>query len=524
MKHITILILLCLLLTASGCTATSQEAARDTSSSPEPVIRSETERETMPARPRSLTPTGLTELLEITNQRRETIIKPAPDTSLVADWNIVEREPDFDPSVIMMDFRPSFSESDVYSPEQVQADLNYLFYFYELGYGPFFYFGGKEAFDHAKQAIWDDLEQMDEITAPAFEASLVKHLSFVKDAHFVINRNHNYPRLEGYLTEQAFDQNTEGFSAAESGRQVLSINGREDFADQMVLSVTPEGKFTYRYCFMHDSMPEPPVIVYDDGSEQTAALFSSHEAAGAPEETEQIVSYLQIDGIPVINITSMGFPHANDDGEANRFLELAEELKEEPVLIIDLRRNGGGNGLLPQMWYEAYTGTYITPNHYNLFRMDMYNAFGIERNEPDPESFYYIPADINNHYTKPETINESWVLENGEPREIIDNDRLLIILTSKGTASAADNFTDMAFNIKNTLVIGSNTTGMFTSAAAVGVKMPESGMVGQMGFNLSVFDDGHFREGVGFMPDLWVSGDALDTALALAKEFKDSER
>ena len=518
MKYKTPLLCFCFLLTITGCTAPvpSQEIVQDSSQSSETLSREESE--TTPQSARSLTPASLAELLKITNHRRETIVKPEPDTGLVADWNVEEREPDFDPSAIMMDFKPSFSESDIYTYEQAQADLDYLFYFYELGYGPFFYFGGKEAFDNARQAISADLELMDEITAPAFEASLIKHLSFVEDAHFIINRNHSHSMLEGYLTEQAFHQDTDGFTVAENGKRVLAVNDQEDFAGNMVLSVTPEGDIAYRYCFMSDSVPEPPVITYDDGSEQTAALFSSHEAAGEPEECDRIVSYSRIDEIPVINVTSMGFPHANDDGEANRFLELAEELKDEPVLIIDLRRNGGGNGLLPQMWYEAYTGSYITPNHYNLFRMDMYNAFGVERNEPDPESFYYIPADVNDYYTKPETINESWILENGEPREVIDNDRLLIILTSKGTASAADNFTDLAFNLENTLVIGSNTTGMFTSAAAIGVKMPESGMVGQMGFNLSVFDDRHFREGVGFMPDLWASGDALEAAVALAKE------
>lgn len=362
---------------------------------------------------------------------------------------------------------------------------------------------------------------MDEITAPDFESSLREHLSFVKDAHFVINQETNYPLLQGYLSEQAFRKDSLGFTETLSGKRVRSIDGREDFADAMVLSVTSEGDINYRYCIMArtEEKPESSELIYEDGTIQTTSLFSSHEAAGQPQEHDEIVSFSRVDNIPIISVAAMGFPHANDDWEANKFLELARELQDEPVLIIDLRRNGGGNGFLPQMWYEVYTGAYLTSNHYNLFRLDLYHVFGMERSAPDPESFYYVPAHVAEYYAKPQTIDESWELENAEPRQVVENDRLLIVLTSKGTASAADNFTDITFNVENSLVIGSNTTGMFTSAAAIGAKMPNSGMVGQMGFNLSVFDENHFQEGSGLMPDLWASGDALEAALKLAGQF-----
>ena len=523
MRHNLMLLPICLML--AGCTAPAQQTTPNTTAAREPAPSAQTQTdpasatsETAGQAARPLTPDTLAKLLAITNERRDQIIKPEPDTDQVSDWKIGDLEPTFDISSVEMDFRPSFSESDIYTPEQAKADLDYLFYFYELGYGPYFYFGGKEAFDGAKAAILADLEQMDEITAPAFEASLIKHLSFVEDAHFVINQNYNHPRPQGYLTDLSFFRDSLGFTESESGKRVTAINGHETFADDMVLSVSPSGQISYRYCVMTEEQPAPSTVKYEDETTVNTAFFSSHEAAAKPEEREDIVSFTRIDDIPVITVTSMGFPHANDDGEANKFLELATELKDEPVLIIDLRHNNGGNGLLPQMWYEAYTGSYMTPNHYNLFRMDLYNAFDVKLSDPDPESFYYIPANVNEHYTHPQTINESWSLQKSDPRQVIDNDRLLIILTSKSTASAADNFTDLAFNVKNSLVIGSNTTGMVVSSAALGIKMPNSGMVGQMGFNLSVFDSHHFQEGTGLKPDLWASGNALEAGLSLAKQ------
>lgn len=517
MKRTITIFCSCLLLT--GCTASAPGTEPHNAGGLESTAVSESE--TAPPQAKSLTPDNLTDLLVITNARRQAIVKPEPDTGIVSGWNSGEVEPGFDLSSAVLDFQPSFSASDTYTLEQAQADLDYLFYFYEIGYGPYFQFGGPDAFDDAKRAILADLKHMDSIAAPDFEASLRKHLSFVKDAHFVINQETNYPLLRGYLSEQTFLKDSLGFTGTLSGKRVRSIDGREDFADAMVLSVTPEGDINYRYCVIAraEEKPDSSELSYEDGTVQTTSLFSAHEAAGQPPEHDGPVSLSRIDGIPVISVAAMGFPHANDDWDANKFLDLARELQDEPVLIIDLRRNGGGNGFLPQMWFEAYTGTYLTPNHYNLFRLDLYHAFGMERSAPDPDSFYYVPADVAEYYAKPQTINESWELENAEPRQVVENDRLLIVLTSKGTASAADNFTDITFNVRNTLVIGSNTTGMFTSAAAIGAKMPNSGMVGQMGFNLSVFDEEHFQEGRGLMPDLWASGDALEAALVLAGQF-----
>lgn len=63
----------------------------------------------------------------------------------------------------------------------------------------------------------------------------------------------------------------------------------------------------------------------------------------------------------------------------------------------------------------------------------------------------------------------------------MERDQLLTVLTSKGTASSADNFTDIPFNVEITLVIGSNTAGVMISTASVDVKAPNTGTIGQAG-------------------------------------------
>lgn len=459
-------------------------------------------------------PENIDSLLEITNARRAAIIKPEPDPAQVENWNARETEPPVSISEIKFSFDPDISETSIYTFEQAQKDLDCLFYYYEIGYGPYFYFGGKDAFDAAKSAIEADLKAMTEITAPRFQESLVKHLLFVQDAHFAINQKSAVTYLEGYLSEQAFLWDTTGFIHRENGKRLLSVNGNAQYTENMVLSLTKEGDFIFRYMMYDKEQPAPVDFTYEGGEIQAAAMYSSHDASGKPAVSEEMVSLAYIDGIPVITIQTMGFPHAQEDWESKKLLELAKQLQDEPVLIVDLRNNGGGNGLLGQMFFEALTGAYITPNHYSLSRL----VFGPEEPEPDPNSFYYIPSDVMAYYMKPELINDAWKLVNPEPRQIIVRDKLLIVLTNKNTASSADNFTDLSFNVENSLVIGSNTAGVMLSTASVGIKAPNTGIIGQMGFDLHVYDPSHFQEGIGFQPDLWTSGDALEAALALVKK------
>lgn len=487
MKKTLIALSLCLLL--SGCAGKALPVEKD------------------------LTPTGLEEFLEITNARRRSVVKPAPDTSLVENWDTGEVPQPAGIDRVEFSFNPDISENEVYTPEQVREDLDILFYYYEVGYGPYFYFGGKEAFDAAKAAVWADMEKLNEITASDLEESLVRHLEFVQDAHFRINHRTAVPRLEGYLSEEVFRRDAAGFTDAD-GNRLSSVAGNREFAGNMVLSLSSEGDVAYRYMLLSEQKPQALGFEFESGKTVYTEFFSSHAAAGEPQASEENVTLTYIDDIPVIKADFMGFPHAKDDGSANKFLELAEQLKDAPVLIVDLRANGGGNGLIAQMFYEKLTGAYTTPNHYSLTRL----VYGPQEYEPDPDSFYYIPNEVLRRFTKPEAINDSWKLENPEPREVIEREPFLIVLTSKGTASSADNFTDIAFNIENSLVIGSNTAGVMVSSASVGVKLPNTGIIGQMGFNFSVYDPEHFREGVGFMPDIWTSGDALEAAVALVNK------
>ena len=79
----------------------------------------------------------------------------------------------------------------------------------------------------------------------------------------------------------------------------------------------------------------------------------------------------------------------------------------------------------------------------------------------------------------------------------------------------------MAHNLENTLIIGENTTGIMIGSAAYSIRLPISGLFIQIGNSMFLPpDENYFEEYRGFLPDLWVAGDAEETAIALLKRMK----
>jgi len=100
------------------------------------------------------------------------------------------------------------------------------------------------------------------------------------------------------------------------------------------------------------------------------------------------------------------------------------------------------------------------------------------------------------------------------PCEIVSNDQLIIVLVDRFTASAGEQMVDLAFSMENVLVIGQNTAGvLITSSGWINSALPWSSITFDFSADMRVFPEGHFIEGIGFAPDIWVIGDALTAAL-----------
>lgn len=174
-----------------------------------------------------------------------------------------------------------------------------------------------------------------------------------------------------------------------------------------------------------------------------------------------------------------------DGATVEAFLAAAEEARTaDGVLVVDLTSNPGGNGNLPGEWFRAFTGETPEPNYATLC-LDPYDW--TRREGEVKEGDYRV--------RRPE---EQYLEREEGP--------FLVVLTSRGTASAAEAFTDLTRNVGRSLVIGSNTGGCLTGSQTYRGYLPWSGTELAWGLDLFVWPEGYFAEGVGLEPDVYLTG------------------
>ena len=410
-----------------------------------------------------------------------------------------------------------YDETAILTAEQAHTDIDILFQALLSTYGPYYHFGGDEVFLKARDDILAECIAKERLSAGELSALMIKHLSFIRDAHFTVNNTRFSEVVKAHIYNQgsAYLRAGELFVTADGQRVMKSIAGALP-GEKLRLSISPVGEVVYYPVLLLENGidPEPLEVEYTDGTRET--LIPPQWVSGY-EESEITVEMRDRQGIPVLFARNMYFDQAPGGEDGQAFLYYAEQLREAPVSMIDLRSNGGGNGILPLKWLSAFAGEQVAGNHLSIQRWSEEEMLAYGQNT---ENQYYVPVEEMQQFEGTAPINEQYMKNGDLPDTFVPNDSLLIVLTGKNTASAAEVFVDAAVNVENTLLIGHNTFGMLISNAYTWMVLPESGIAIQLGSDLRVFADGSFEEYVGFSPDLWVSGaDAEDLAVILVQNL-----
>jgi C-terminal processing protease CtpA/Prc len=199
----------------------------------------------------------------------------------------------------------------------------------------------------------------------------------------------------------------------------------------------------------------------------------------------------------------MGFPESTDcpyAQDARDFLSFVDNLRDEPVVILDIRSNRGGNGTLPTQWLHLLTGE-IVPNNYVGLRAQVWDIDSL--------------PDIQRKYLSPALFGEGYMILHNDPNRIIEREQILILLVDRYAGSAAEELTDMILNISNTLVVGSHTCGALNFDRLGDFQMPRTGLWFGFGAGMHIHPEGHLIEGVGIAPDIWIQGDALSAVITM---------
>ena len=368
-----------------------------------------------------------------------------------------------------------FDRNRMLTREQMVEDVIYLFDALYAGYGNYDQMGGQAAFDAAEQAILEECQQYDSLNTLDFFKLLIPRFSFVKDAHFRIQGQKINPDWYPFYFQEMTFYEANGQYIGENHKTVASVDGYEDLPQLFKCSISSEGEIVYYPVVLQDSTTceETLTVHYTDGSTQVLQCepFDYGEQFENVDQ-EAIPEVCYDSGIPVARINAMQGDTTGDWYEG--FQESAKELGASRVSILDLRFNGGGNGEMALQWLKDYAKTVVPSNA--LF----FSAFsGAQRS----------------------TARDLWV----------SNDNLLVILTSKCTASAAEWLIDAAYNLENVLVVGDNTSGAMVGSMAY-IQLKNSKLIIGIGTMENIIPDtnDYFEEFRGFCPDLWVPADEAE--------------
>ena len=185
--------------------------------------------------------------------------------------------------------------------------------------------------------------------------------------------------------------------------------------------------------------------------------------------------------IPVLLVNSIRGETV--EGWQEGFDQGAKVLGNASVGILDLRFNPGGYGDVAVGWLKEYAKAVVPTN----------------------SMFFFF-----NSGRQMTNARDLWV----------SNDKLLVILTSKWTASAAEMLIDAAYNLENVLIVGENRDGAMIGSSAP-VQLPNSKLSITIGPSQAIIPDtnDYFEEYRGFYPDLWVpAGEGEELAVKLLEQ------
>lgn len=385
---------------------------------------------------------------------------------------------------------PEISPS-VLTLEDAKSDADYLFRLLRTYYGLYTWFGGDETFGKSEEQILAYLENREEIPLQEYISLLQESLDFINDGHFNLEGRQFLNRQYLYCDESILFQK-QGGNFYWEGRRLTGVDGAEPYR-YVKRALGPEGELTWKLYVPGAYDTSLRVDLAFDEETQTLELPRTIDTKYSIGKSTSPFLMQEREGVLMIQMDQMTFgpedgvsDELTGDGKSEAdFVASAKSALDYSAAVVNLTKNGGGNGDLPRRWFHAFTGVEAVPNYCTLGIA----PFGWKpRGDEKQEGMYRVSRPAS-----------QFIERDAEP--------YLIVLTSKETGSSAEIFTDLAHNLDKTLVIGSNTDGVLTGSQTwFEICLPLSGIKLAWGADLLYWPSDYFQEGIGLEPDVYLTG------------------
>ena len=412
------------------------------------------------------------------------------------------------------------------SAQQAAEDVERLFYLFSHGYSGYALFNQHGEFEQARERILQELSLKSSWSSNAFSSLLHDHLSFIVDCHMKIG-DIQYASHQDFWYDTQLELTLESggyeFAADGTAYTVVSINGA-DPAPFILPSLNQQGKPIYRLGLLSSAEPAPLLLTVANNTGERQFEIKL-QRSNFNYFSEDIFREDIIGGIPVVRVRSFSDPYAD---ALNQFVRTASNHRGEPVIIVDIRGNHGGNERWPIDWIRRLTGeraesvfifSELTSKTTMAARANLFN----DLYDQNPDATIY--RDDAERHTKIAEAFESgtrqpnWVGPYFPLVPLIPNDTTVILVINGSTASAGEGLIMRLSQAENVVLVGENSMGCLTCGNGGAHQLPHSQLMVWLPINFGLYLDMEFREEVGLVPDLWVPAeDAVNYAVAAVRQ------
>ncbi len=405
---------------------------------------------------------------------------------------------------------------------QAKHDIDLLFRTLRFCYGPYEYFGGDYAFEEAQTAILYDIGTF----GASFQIGklvevLRNRLSFVQDGHFTINGRPVVDMYSYFSSEELeFAHDKTGYYAMidDAKHYISAVGGDTNIETYMKRSISSDGRLVY-YIGMLSKQTAKQLTVSVTLENSVRELTLSKVVEQQIYDTMIPYSADWDTDVPVVTCTD----YTQEDAFRS-FVGAAIRLRDEPIAILDLRGNGGGDADAVQAWLNNYDYKGIAKNLYG-------------------KGYYYLTTRASNYifacnlssYSFPTAHIDPYdylmdLYQSGENGYIVQKDEaelkwnsgkgLLFVLMDSRTISGGEWLLAVLRTRGNVVFVGTNSAGMILGSLGQNIALPNSRIYISSGSSLLLsYDERVFQEGRGFLPDVWVNGDALERVQKLIEYY-----
>lgn len=428
---------------------------------PDPTVQASVVPSPPPSPDREVEPVSLDDFLSEVNERRRAMAEGEPlDLSPYMTDHPEQAQTYTDEELALLTTNRGKGED--LTKEQLLADVDSCFALLKTTYGAYDYFGGDEVFAPLMEGVKGELEALEAPTAADLENALANALAQVaRDGHFQVG---SHALRDSFLQEMYYVP----------GLYFDDPAGRT--ADYVKPTIGPDGRICYWYAALsHDGSDLPGELDGETLAWTKAGTIRTDGRAFREEEVK---------GVPVLVSRAMRASSDSQTAQLERLAACGGDYADAPLLVFDVRGNGGGSDEHIMNWFEGWTG----------------------QNDPRRITFAHRLSQLA-RYAMPRYADYGepgcWVIRM-KTGSWIEREGLTFVLTDKGVASSGETAVEFFRTVGNILFVGGPTMGCALVPNNAAFYLPNSGLGLYFGTGLGMAEDVENRDGVGYLPDLWV--------------------